>query len=63
MQIQGFMTIQTLSGATDIQADRETGQPKMFRIIIADSYGFNNCKPYRLLFMQRKHGTAQHIEI
>ncbi len=28
--------IQALSGATDIQADRETGQPKMFRIIIAD---------------------------
>ena len=28
--------IQALSGATDIQADRDTGRPKMFRIIIAD---------------------------
>ena len=28
--------IQALSGATDIQADRATGRPQMFRIIIAD---------------------------
>ncbi len=28
--------IQALSGATDIQADRDTRRPKMFRIIIAD---------------------------
>ncbi|MEG9862844.1 MAG: CoA transferase [Parvularculales bacterium] len=28
--------IQALSGATDIQADRESGRPQMFRIIIAD---------------------------
>jgi crotonobetainyl-CoA:carnitine CoA-transferase CaiB-like acyl-CoA transferase len=28
--------IQALCGATDIQADRETGRPKMFRVIIAD---------------------------
>ena len=28
--------IQALSGATDIQANRETGKPAMFRIIIAD---------------------------
>ncbi len=28
--------IQALSGATDIQADRQTGKPAMFRVIIAD---------------------------
>lgn len=28
--------IQALSGATDIQADRQTGNPAMFRVIIAD---------------------------
>ena len=28
--------IQALSGAADIQANRETGKPGMFRIIIAD---------------------------
>ena len=28
--------IQALSGATDIQADRNTGTPKMFRVVIAD---------------------------
>ena len=28
--------IQALSGATDIQADRLTGKPTMFRVIIAD---------------------------
>ena len=28
--------IQGLSGATDIQADRNTGRPNMFRIILAD---------------------------
>ena len=28
--------IQALSGATDIQADRNSGEPKMFRIVIAD---------------------------
>ena len=28
--------IQALSGATDIQADRNTGNPKMFRVVIAD---------------------------
>ena len=28
--------IQALSGATDIQADRDSGVPKMFRIVIAD---------------------------
>ena len=28
--------IQALSGATDIQADRDTGRPRMFRIIVAD---------------------------
>ena len=28
--------IQALSGATDIQADRASGRPQMFRIIIAD---------------------------
>lgn len=28
--------IQALSGATDIQADRDSGTPKMFRIVVAD---------------------------
>lgn len=57
--------IQALSGATDIQADRETGQPKMFRIIIADKVtALTTAQAISsALYAREKHGTAQHIEI
>ena len=41
--------IQALSGATDIQADRASGRPQMFRIIIADKVtALTQRKPCRL---------------
>ena len=57
--------IQALSGATDIQADRETGKPKMFRIIIADKVtALTTAQAISsALYAREKHGTAQHIEL
>ena len=57
--------IQALSGATDIQADRETGKPKMFRIIIADKVTALTAAQAisSALYAREKHGTAQHIEL
>ena len=57
--------IQALSGATDIQADRETGRPKMFRIIIADKVTALTASQAvaAALYAREKHGTAQHIEL
>ena len=57
--------IQALSGATDIQADRETGRPKMFRIIIADKVtALTTAQAISsALYAREKHGTAQHIEL
>lgn len=57
--------IQALSGATDIQADRETGQPKMFRIIIADKVTSLTAAQAisSALFVREKKGICQHIEL
>ena len=57
--------IQALSGATAIQADRETGKPKMFRIIIADKVtALTTAQAISsALYAREKHGTAQHIEL
>ena len=57
--------IQALSGATDIQADRETGQPKMFRIIIADKVTSLTAAQAisSALFAREKKGISQHIEL
>ena len=57
--------IQALSGATDIQADRETGQPKMFRIIIADKVTSLTAAQAisSALFVREKKGISQHIEL
>ena len=57
--------IHALSGATDIQADRDTGRPKMFRIIIADKVTALTAAQAvaAALYAREKHGTAQHIEL
>ena len=57
--------IQALSGATDIQAERDTGRPKMFRIIIADKVTALTAAQAvaAALYAREKHGTAQHIEL
>ncbi len=57
--------IQALSGATDIQADRDTGRPKMFRIIIADKVtSLTTAQAVSsALYAREKKGIAQHIEL
>ena len=57
--------IQALSGATDIQADRDTGRPKMFRIIIADKVTSLTAAQAisSALYAREKQGTSQHIEL
>ena len=57
--------IQALSGATDIQADRDTGRPKMFRIIIADKVTSLTAAQAvsSALYVREKKGIAQHIEL
>ena len=57
--------IQALTGATDIQADRVTGEPKMFRIIIADKVTSLTAAQAisSALFAREKHGISQHIEL
>ena len=57
--------IQALTGATDIQADRATGEPKMFRIIIADKVTSLTAAQAisSALFAREKHGVSQHIEL
>ena len=56
--------IQALSGATDIQADRETETPKMFRIIIADKVtALTSAQAVSsALYAREKNGKGQHIE-
>ncbi|MEM6583937.1 MAG: CoA transferase, partial [Pseudomonadota bacterium] len=57
--------IQALSGATDIQADRATGRPQMFRIIIADKVtalaGAQAISS--ALYAREKTGEGQHIRL
>ncbi len=57
--------IQALSGATDIQADRATGRPQMFRIIIADkvtSLTWSQAAT-AALYAREKTGTGEHIRL
>ncbi len=57
--------IQALTGATDIQADRDTGRPKMFRIIIADKVTSLTAAQAitAALFARERTGEAQHIRL
>ena len=57
--------IQALSGATDIQADRDTGRPKMFRIIIADKTTALTAAQAvsSALYAREISGTGQHISL
>lgn len=57
--------IQALSGATDIQANRETGKPGMFRIIIADKVTSVTAAQAitAALFHRERTGKGQHIRL
>ena len=57
--------IQALSGATDIQADRDSGRPKMFRIIIADkTTALTSAQAVSsALYAREKSGIGQHIRL
>ena len=57
--------IQALSGATDIQANRETGKPAMFRIIIADKVTSLTAAQAisSALFHRERKGEGQHIKL
>ena len=57
--------IQGLSGATDIQADRSTGRPNMFRIILADKVSAMTAAQAvsSALFHRERVGEVQHIQL
>lgn len=57
--------IQALCGATDIQADRDTGRPKMFRIIIADKVTSLTAAQAvsSALYAREKTGQGEHIKL
>ena len=57
--------IQALSGATDIQADRSTGTPKMFRVVIADKVTSLTAAQAisSALFAREKTSTGQHVKL
>lgn len=57
--------IQALSGATDIQANRATGKPAMFRIIIADKVTSLTAAQAvtSALFYRERTGQGQHIRL
>ena len=57
--------IQALSGATDIQADRETGRPQMFRVIVADKVTAITAAQAvsSALYQREKSGVGQHIQL
>jgi len=57
--------IQALSGATDIQADRVTGRPTMFRIILADKVSALTAAQAvsSALFHRERKGEGQHIKL
>ena len=57
--------IQALSGATDIQADRDTGRPRMFRIIIADKVTALTAAQAvcAALFARERNGRGQHLRL
>ena len=57
--------IQALCGATDIQADRDTKRPKMFRIIIADKVTSLTAAQAvsSALYAREKTGRGEHIKL
>lgn len=57
--------IQALSGATDIQTDRATGRPQMFRIIVADKVTSLAAAQAisAALYAREKTGKGQHIRL
>jgi crotonobetainyl-CoA:carnitine CoA-transferase CaiB-like acyl-CoA transferase len=57
--------IQALSCATDIQADRATGRPQMFRVIIADKVTAITAAQAisTALYAREKSGAGQHIRL
>ena len=57
--------IQALSGATDIQADRESGIPKMFRIVVADKVTSLTAAQAvsSALYAREKSSTGQNIKL
>lgn len=57
--------IQALSGATDIQADRNTGNPKMFRVVIADKVTSLTAAQAisSALYVREKTSKGQHIKL
>ncbi|MAI42030.1 MAG: CaiB/BaiF CoA transferase family protein [Candidatus Azotimanducaceae bacterium] len=57
--------IQALAGATDIQADKKAGRPKMFRVIIADKVTALGAAQAitAALFYRERSGKGQHIRL
>ena len=57
--------IQALTGATDIQADRETGRPKMFRVVVADKVTALTAAQAvaAALFARERTGRGQHVRL
>ena len=57
--------IQALSGATDIQANRETGRPGMFRIIVADKVtALTAAQAITAALLHRaRSGEGQHLRL
>ncbi|MEM1436590.1 MAG: CoA transferase [Pseudomonadota bacterium] len=57
--------IQALSGATDIQANRQTRDPEMFRVIIADKVASLTAAQAisSALFHRQRSGEGQHIRL
>ncbi len=57
--------IQALSGATDIQADRQTGKPTMFRVIVADKVASLTAAQAisSALFHRERTGEGQEIKL
>ena len=57
--------IQALTGATDIQADRVTREPAMFRIIIADKVAALSAAQAvsSALYHRERSGEGQHIRL
>ena len=57
--------IQALSGATDIQADRDSGTPKMFRVVVADKVTSLTASQAvsSALYAREKTSMGQHIKL
>ncbi len=57
--------IQALSGATDIQSNRETGRPEMIRVLLADKATSLTAAQAisSALFYRERNGRGQHIRL